>query len=81
MQKVTCVQLAGSWQEDADKLMVWYSGWYNGLAKKHFFHPSRRVRLEHEVRAMWTHEVLSPASVSAGRLSPEPPAGTFGQPC
>ena len=29
--------------------MVWYSGWYNGLAKKHFFHPSRGVRLEHEV--------------------------------
>ena len=26
-----------------------YSGWYNGLAKKHFFHPSRGVRLEHEV--------------------------------
>ena len=25
------------------------SGWYNGLAKKYFFHPSRGVRLEHEV--------------------------------
>ena len=30
-------------------LMTWYSGWYNGLAKKHFFHPSRAKRLEHEV--------------------------------
>jgi hypothetical protein len=49
VQKLTCAQLAGTWQEDADKLMVWYSGWYNGLAKKHFFHPSRGVRLEHEV--------------------------------
>ena len=49
VQKLTCAQLAGTWQEDADKLMVWYSGWYNGLAKKHFFHLSRGVRLEHEV--------------------------------
>ena len=40
---------AGTWKEDADKLMVWYSGWYNGLAKKHFFNVSRGVRLEHEV--------------------------------
>ena len=49
VQKLTCAQLAGTWQEDADKLMVWYSGWYNGLAKKHFFNVSRGVRLEHEV--------------------------------
>ena len=49
VQKLTCAQLAGTWQEDADKLMVWYSGWYNGLAKKHFFHISRGERLEHEV--------------------------------
>jgi hypothetical protein len=48
VQKLTCAQLAGTWQEDADKLMVWYSGWYNGLAKKHHFHISRGVRLEHE---------------------------------
>jgi hypothetical protein len=44
VQKLTCAQLAGTWQEDADKLMVWYSGWYNGLAKKHFFNVSRGVR-------------------------------------
>jgi hypothetical protein len=49
VQKLTCAQLANTWQEDADKLMIWYSGWYNGLAKKHFFHISRGVRLEHEV--------------------------------
>jgi acetolactate synthase-1/3 small subunit len=47
--ELTGAQLANTWQEDADKLMVWYSGWYNGLAKKHFFHISRGVRLEHEV--------------------------------
>jgi hypothetical protein len=49
VQKLTCAQLAGTWQEDADALMAWYSGWYNGLAKKHFFHTSRAKRLEHEV--------------------------------
>ena len=35
VQKLTCAQLAGTYQEDADFLGVWYSGWYNGLAKKH----------------------------------------------
>ena len=49
VQKLTCAQLAGTWQEDADMLMTWYSGWYNGLAKKHFFHMPRAKRLEHEV--------------------------------
>jgi hypothetical protein len=49
VQKLTCAQLANTWQQDADMLMAWYSGWYNGLAKKHFFHTSRAKRLEHEV--------------------------------
>jgi hypothetical protein len=49
VQKLTCAQLANTWQQDADMLMAWYSGWYNGLAKKHFYHPSRAARLEHEV--------------------------------
>lgn len=35
IQKLTCSQLANTFQEDADFLGVWYSGWYNGLAKKH----------------------------------------------
>ena len=34
IQKLTCAQLANTYQEDADFLGVWYSGWYNGLAKK-----------------------------------------------
>ncbi len=34
VKKLTCAQLAGTFQEDADFLGVWYSGWYNGLAKK-----------------------------------------------
>jgi hypothetical protein len=35
VQKLTCAQLLNTYQEDADFLGVWYSGWYNGLAKKH----------------------------------------------
>jgi inactivated superfamily I helicase len=35
VQKLTCNQLANTYQEDADFLGIWYSGWYNGLAKKH----------------------------------------------
>ena len=35
VQKLTCAQLANTFQEDANFLTVWYSGWYNGLAKKH----------------------------------------------
>ena len=49
VQKLTCAQLAGTFQEDADALSTWYSGWYNGLAKKHFFHFTRAKEAEHEV--------------------------------
>jgi hypothetical protein len=30
LQKLTCAQLAGTWQDDPDRLTAWYSGWYNG---------------------------------------------------
>ena len=36
VQALTCAQLAGTFQEDADLLTTWYSGWYKGLAKKHY---------------------------------------------
>ncbi len=36
MQALTCAQLANTYQEDANILTAWYSGWYNGLAHKHF---------------------------------------------
>ena len=36
VQTLTCAQLANTWQGDADRLAAWYSGWYNGLAKKHY---------------------------------------------
>src|SRR5262245_6015514 len=35
VQKLSCAQLLNTYQEDADFLGVWYSGWYNGHAKKH----------------------------------------------
>jgi HdeA/HdeB family len=49
VQKLTCAQLAGTFQEDADALTAWYSGWYNGLAKKHFMDFRKGKVVEHEV--------------------------------
>jgi hypothetical protein len=49
VQKLTCAQLAGTFQEDADMLATWYSGWYNGLAKKHFLDLRKGKEVEHEV--------------------------------
>jgi hypothetical protein len=49
VQKLTCAQLAGTWQGDADRLTTWYSGWYNGLARKHFMDIRKGKEAEHEV--------------------------------
>jgi hypothetical protein len=49
VQTLTCAQLAGTYQEDADMLATWYSGWYNGLAKKHFAHIARVKSGEHQL--------------------------------
>ena len=49
VQKLTCAQLAGTYQEDADFLGVWYSGWYNGLAKKHAINVPRTKAGIHNV--------------------------------
>jgi hypothetical protein len=49
VQKLTCAQLAGTFQEDADALTAWYSSWYNGLAKKHFMDFRKGKVVEHEV--------------------------------
>ena len=46
---LTCAQLANTYQEDADHLTTWYSGWYNGLGKKHMMKVDRAMALEHEV--------------------------------
>lgn len=49
VQALTCAQLADTYQEDANALANWYSGWYNGLAKKHNYHLNRVKGTEHEV--------------------------------
>lgn len=49
VQKLTCAQLAGTFQEDADMLATWYSGWYNGLAKSHRAKITRVKEDQHEV--------------------------------
>ena len=48
VQALTCAQLAGTFQEDADLLTTWYSGWYNGLAHRHFISLPRSREAEHE---------------------------------
>jgi hypothetical protein len=48
VQELSCAQLAGTYQEDANYLTAWYSGWYNGLAKKHFANIPRSKEAEHE---------------------------------
>ena len=49
VQRFTCAQLAGTFQEDAEAMAMWYSGWYNGLAKKHFFNLPRAKEGLHQV--------------------------------
>jgi hypothetical protein len=49
VQKLTCGQLANTYQEDANALTAWYSGWYNGLAHKHFLDYKKGREAEHLV--------------------------------
>jgi hypothetical protein len=49
VQKLTCAQLAGTFQEDADFMSVWYSGWYNGLANAGKINVERAKEMEHRV--------------------------------
>ena len=49
VQALTCAALAGTWQGDADRLTTWYSGWYNGLARKHYLDVRKGKETEHEV--------------------------------
>jgi HdeA/HdeB family len=49
VQALSCAQLANTYQEDADHLTAWYSGWYNGLAKKHMMKVDRAKDLEHDI--------------------------------
>jgi hypothetical protein len=49
VQELTCARLADTYQEDANALANWYSGWYNGLAKKHYYHLTRVAGVEHQL--------------------------------
>jgi hypothetical protein len=49
IQTLTYAQLAGTWQDQADLLASWYSGWYNGLAKKHYMDIRKGREAEHEL--------------------------------
>jgi hypothetical protein len=49
VQALTCAQLANTYQEDADFMTVWYSGWYNGLAGYSKLKVDRARELEHRV--------------------------------
>jgi hypothetical protein len=49
VQALTCGQLANTYQEDANALTSWYSGWYNGLAHKHYADFKKGRIVEHQV--------------------------------
>ena len=49
VQTLTCGQLANTYQEDANALTSWYSGWYNGLAHKHYADFKKGREVEHQV--------------------------------
>ena len=49
VQELTCGQLANTYQEDADALTAWYSGWYNGLAHKHYLDFKKGREAEHQL--------------------------------
>jgi hypothetical protein len=49
VQTLMCGQLANTYQEDANALTSWYSGWYNGLAHKHFADFKKARVVEHQV--------------------------------
>ena len=57
VQKLTCAQLAGTFQEDADMLTAWYSGWYNGLAKAH---RAKISRVKDDLHLVITHCKANP---------------------
>ncbi len=46
---LTCAQLANTFQEDANFLGTWYSGWFNGHMKRHSINIARTKEGIHEV--------------------------------
>ncbi len=49
VRALTCAQLANTYQEDADFLGAWYSGWWNGHLKRHSINVARTKQGIHEV--------------------------------
>ena len=49
VRALTCAQLANTFQEDANFLGVWYSGWFNGHMKRHSININRTKEGIHEV--------------------------------
>jgi hypothetical protein len=49
VRALTCAQLANTYQEDADFLGAWYSGWWNGHMKRHSINVARTKEGIHEV--------------------------------
>jgi hypothetical protein len=49
VRALTCAQLANTFQEDADFLGAWYSGWWNGHLKRHSINIKRAKEGLHEV--------------------------------
>ena len=49
VRALTCAQLANTFQEDANFLGTWYSGWWNGHLKRHSININRTKQGIHEV--------------------------------
>jgi hypothetical protein len=49
VKALTCAQLANTFQEDANFLGTWYSGWWNGHLKRHSINIARTKDGIHEV--------------------------------
>jgi HdeA/HdeB family len=49
VRALTCAQLANTYQEDANFLGAWYSGWWNGHMKRHSINIARAKQGLHEV--------------------------------
>lgn len=49
VRTLTCAQLANTYQEDANFLGAWYSGWWNGHIKRHSININRTKEGIHEV--------------------------------
>ena len=49
VRALTCSQLTGTTQDDANFLGAWYSGWWNGHVKRHAINIDRAKKGLHEV--------------------------------